>query len=155
MITSSVNSLSPTIAAAAADAAEQAIATCLSGQSEIIDAAVTGAIAAQAAEAAAEAAAQASNLVESVGVGGGVTFIDGSTTWTNDRIWTINGKIVVRSGGVLNIQAGTIIKAYDGTGADATVLVIAAGGQINDITVAEEYIKSGAEKLVINCNLSA
>ena len=139
-ITSSVNSLSPTIAAAAADAAEQAIATGLSGQSEIIDAAVTGAIAAQAAEAAAEAAAQASNLVESVGVDGGVTFIDGSTTWTNDRIWTINGKIVVRSGGVLNIQAGTIIKAYDGTGANATVLVIAAGGQINAVGTASAPI---------------
>ena len=40
------------------------------------------------------------------------------------------GKVVVRDGGVLNIQAGTIIKAGNETGADASVLVIAKGGQI-------------------------
>ena len=139
-LSSTVNTLSPTIAQAAADAATAAVAAGLSGQADVIDAAVKGALEAQAAADAAAAAAAASNLIESVGAAGGVTFIDGSTNWTNDRIWTINGKVVVRSGGVLNIQAGTIVKAYDGTGVDATVLVIAAGGQINAIGTAEAPI---------------
>ncbi len=36
----------------------------------------------------------------------------------------------------LNIEAGTIIKAANGTGADASVLVIARGGHINAIGTA-------------------
>ena len=42
---------------------------------------------------------------ETVG-GGGIFFIDDSQTWTNDRIWIMNGKVVVRNGGTLTIQAG-------------------------------------------------
>ena len=42
----------------------------------------------------------------------------------------MNGKIVVRSGGELTIEAGTIVKAEDGQGADATALVIAKGGAL-------------------------
>ena len=30
--------------------------------------------------------------------GGGIYFIDDSQTWTNDRIWIMNGKVVVRNG---------------------------------------------------------
>jgi hypothetical protein len=66
---------------------------------------------------------------ETVG-GGGIYFIDDSQTWTNDRIWIMNGKVVVRDGGTLTIEAGTIIKAEDGQGVDATALVIAKGGNI-------------------------
>jgi len=47
---------------------------------------------------------------------GGITFIDDTQTWTNDRIWIMNGKVVVREGGVLNIEEGTIIKAQNGQG---------------------------------------
>jgi len=64
---------------------------------------------------------------------GGITFIDGTQTWTNDRIWIMNGKVVVREGGVLNIEEGTIIKAQNGQGVEATALVIAAGATINAI----------------------
>ena len=60
---------------------------------------------------------------ETVG-GGGIYFIDDSQTWTSDRIWIMNGKVVVRSGGELTIEPGTIIKAEDAQGADATALVI-------------------------------
>ena len=42
----------------------------------------------------------------------------------------MNGKVVVRDGGTLTIEAGTIIKAEDGQGVDATALVIAKGGNI-------------------------
>ena len=66
---------------------------------------------------------------ETVG-GGGIYFIDDSQTWTNDRIWIMNGKVVVRDGGTLTIEAGTIIKAEDGQGVDATALIIAKGGNI-------------------------
>ena len=62
---------------------------------------------------------------------GGISFIDDSQTWTNDRIWLMDGKIVVRSGGTLNIESGTIIKSHNGQGVDATALVIAPGGTIN------------------------
>ncbi len=80
------------------------------------------------------------SATETVGIDGGITFIDGSTTWTNDKIWIMNGKIVVREGGVLNIEAGTIVKAEDGVGVDATVLVVAAGGRINAVGTAERPI---------------
>ena len=35
---------------------------------------------------------------ETVGAGG-IYYIDDAATWTNDRIWIMNGKVVVRSGG--------------------------------------------------------
>lgn len=62
---------------------------------------------------------------------GGISFIDDKQTWTNDRIWIMSGKVVVRSGGELTIEAGTIIKAESGQGVDATALIIAAGAKIN------------------------
>tara|TARA_X000000950_G_scaffold227987_1_gene275267 strand:+ start:33 stop:1340 length:1308 start_codon:yes stop_codon:yes gene_type:complete len=66
---------------------------------------------------------------ETVG-GGGIFFIDDSQVWTNDRIWIMNGKVVVRDGGVLTIEEGTIVKAEDGQGVDATALVVAKGGTL-------------------------
>ena len=87
-------------------------------------------------QAIAEALAAQATAPETVGIEGGVTIIETSATWTNDRIWIMNGKVVVRNGGVLNIQAGTIVKAGSGTGADASVLVIAKGGQLNAIGTA-------------------
>lgn len=125
------NAAASAAATAAAEAATAAISAGLSGQQEAIDAAVAAALAA-----AAEAAANAPAEPEFVGIEGGITFIDGSATWTNDRMWMISGKIVVRDGGVLNIEEGTIIKANIQTGVDATVLVIAAGGTINAIGTA-------------------
>ena len=82
----------------------------------------------------------AAPTTETVGIAGGVTFIDDSRTWTNDRIWHMYGKVVVRDGGVLNIEEGTIIKAGSETGADASVLVIAKGGQIIAVGTADDPI---------------
>ena len=42
--------------------------------------------------------------------------ISESTTWTNNTIYVLNQKVVVSSGVVLTIQAGTIIKGTEGTG---------------------------------------
>jgi len=66
---------------------------------------------------------------ETVG-SGGITFIDDSQTWSSDRVWIMNGKIVVRSGGSLTIESGTIVKAQNSQGVNATALVIAAGATI-------------------------
>lgn len=77
--------------------------------------------------------------VQTVGTGG-VTYIEEDTTWTNDRIWLMDGKIVVRGGATLTVEAGTIVKAETEDGADATVLVIAKGGMINAVGTADNPI---------------
>ncbi len=77
--------------------------------------------------------------VQTVGTGG-VTYIEENQTWTNDRIWLMDGKIVVRNGATLTIEAGTIVKAETDDGADATVLVIAKGGKINAVGTADDPI---------------
>ena len=51
-------------------------------------------------------------------------------TWTKDKIYVLNKRIVVEDGGILRIQAGTIIKGAPGSGANATALVVARGGKI-------------------------
>jgi len=63
----------------------------------------------------------------------GITYIDDAQARTNHRIWIMNGKVVVRSGGSLTIEAGTIIKAQSGQGDEATASIIAAGASINVI----------------------
>ena len=77
--------------------------------------------------------------VQTVGTGG-VTYIEENQTWTNDRIWLMDGKIEVRNGATLTIEAGTIVKAETDDGADATVLVIAKGGKINAVGTADDPI---------------
>ena len=51
-------------------------------------------------------------------------------TLSADKIWTIEGRFVVPEGKTLTIEQGTIIKGKPGTGADASVLIIARGGKI-------------------------
>ncbi|MFM1807371.1 MAG: hypothetical protein RLZZ242_96, partial [Bacteroidota bacterium] len=116
---------SQAIADAAAAAATQAVAAGFAGQ-ETID--VEGAI--QAALDAAEALANPP--LQRVG-SGGVLEISSNTTWTADKIWLMDGKVIVADGATLTIEAGTIIKAASGQGANATVLVVAKGGKINAV----------------------
>ncbi|MDG1393873.1 MAG: hypothetical protein P8P55_03490 [Flavobacteriaceae bacterium] len=59
--------------------------------------------------------------------------ISESTTWTNNNIYVLNQKVVVSSGVVLTIQAGTIIKGTEGTGSLASALIIAKGGKLNAV----------------------
>jgi hypothetical protein len=117
------------IADAAAAAATQAVNSGLA----TLD--INGAI-----EAALSAAdALANPTVVRVGTGG-VTYISSSTTWTNDKIWLMDGKIVVEDGATLTIEAGTIVKAAAGTGANATVLIVAKGAKIEAVGTADKPI---------------
>lgn len=50
--------------------------------------------------------------------------------WTADNVYVLDGLVVVEDGAELQIDAGTVIKAKEGTGTDAAALVIARGGQI-------------------------
>jgi len=53
------------------------------------------------------------------------------TTLTNDQVWTLDGRVAVVDGVTLTIEPGTIIKGEGGTGANASVLIIAQGATIN------------------------
>jgi len=66
--------------------------------------------------------------------------ISESTTWTNNTIYVLNQKVVVSSGVVLTIQAGTIIKGTEGTGSLASALIVAKGGKLNATGTATEPI---------------
>ena len=66
--------------------------------------------------------------------------ISESTTWTNDNIYVLNQKVVVPSGVVLTIQAGTIIKGTEGTGSLASALIVAQGGKLNAVGTATEPV---------------
>ena len=61
-------------------------------------------------------------------------------TLTNDKIWTLTGRVSVTNGTTLTIEPGTIIKATAGTGANATALLIARGGKINAVGTASNPI---------------
>lgn len=63
--------------------------------------------------------------------------ITSSITLTSDRVWILRGASYVKSGGVLNIQAGTIIKSDV---AQKGALVIDKGGRIEAIGTADKPI---------------
>ncbi len=54
----------------------------------------------------------------------------GTQTWTANNVYVLDGFCFVNSGQTLTIEAGTVIKAKSGQGADASALVIAKGGKI-------------------------
>ena len=66
--------------------------------------------------------------------------ISESTTWTSNNIYVLNQKVVVSSGVVLTIQAGTIIKGTEGSGSLASALIVAQGGKLNAAGTATEPI---------------
>ncbi|WP_405294908.1 hypothetical protein [Algibacter sp. Ld11] len=68
------------------------------------------------------------STTETVAVTGAITE---DTTWTNDKIYELNQKVVVDNGATLTIEAGTIIKGKPGTGSLASALIIARGAKIN------------------------
>ncbi len=57
--------------------------------------------------------------------------IVGVTHWSADTVYRLDKKVVVDSGEVLYIEAGTIIKGLPGSLLDASALVIAKGGKIH------------------------
>ena len=51
-------------------------------------------------------------------------------TWTADRVYTLQGKVVVSEGVTLTIEPGTIIKGAKGTGSLASALIVSRGGKL-------------------------
>lgn len=56
--------------------------------------------------------------------------ISSNTTWTNDKVYVLNTRVVVTSGTTLTIEPGTIIKGEVGSGPNATALIIARGAKL-------------------------
>lgn len=64
-----------------------------------------------------------------------------NTTWTNDKVWEVEGVVRVKNGATLTIQAGTFIKAKPlGAGVATGVLVVTKNGKINAQGTAESPI---------------
>ena len=60
-----------------------------------------------------------------------VTDNTGTVTWTNDKVYLLDGFVFVNSGQTLTIEPGTVVKGKPGTGANASALIVAKGGMIN------------------------
>jgi len=56
--------------------------------------------------------------------------ISGTTTWSKDTVYVLNGFVFVEDGEVLNVQAGTVIKGKPGQGVNASALIVARGGKV-------------------------
>jgi hypothetical protein len=56
--------------------------------------------------------------------------LSGNTTWTADRIWYLDGKVIVPDGVTLTIEPGTIIEGREGQEAAASALIVARGGML-------------------------
>jgi len=54
-----------------------------------------------------------------------------SKVLTADQVWMLKGRVIFKSGTKLTIEPGTIIKAEGGTGANASVIIIARGATIS------------------------
>jgi len=61
--------------------------------------------------------------------------VSGSITsdvmWTSDKVYRLDGRVLVENNATLTIEAGTIVKASPGQGAFASALVITRNGMIN------------------------
>lgn len=77
----------------------------------------------------------------------------GTTTWTKDKTWIIDGFVFVNDGQTLTIEPGTVIKGRAGTGSNASALVVAQGGRIiANGTVLEPIIFTAETDDVDNAN---
>lgn len=54
----------------------------------------------------------------------------GTVTWTCDKTYLLDGFVFVSEGQTLTIEAGTVIKGMEGSGADAAALIVSRGGDI-------------------------
>lgn len=85
-----------------------------------------------------------------------ITIVDsgtgtGTTTWTKDNVYILDGFVFVNDGQTLTIEPGTVIKGKSGSGADASALVVARGGIIiAEGTAAEPIIFTGESDDVAN-----
>jgi len=66
--------------------------------------------------------------------------ITANETWVATEVYQLDGKVVVQSGVTLTIEPGTIIKGAEGSGSNASALVIAKGGKLNAVGTASSPI---------------
>lgn len=76
----------------------------------------------------------------------------GTTTWTKNNVYVLDGFVFVNDGQTLTIEPGTIIKGAAGQGASASALIVAQGGKlIAEGTATEPIIfTSVADKIAYN-----
>ena len=67
-------------------------------------------------------------------------FGTGTTTWTKDKEYLLEGFVFVNDGQVLTIDAGTVIRFKTGQAENASALIVARGGKIIANGTAEEPI---------------
>lgn len=81
----------------------------------------------------------------------------GTTTWTGDKIYILDGLVFVNNGQTLTIEAGTVIKGKPGTGENASALIVARGGKINAVGTADKPIifTAEADELTGNIDVKA
>lgn len=78
----------------------------------------------------------------------------GTTTWTSDKVYILDGMVFVNSGQTLTIEPGTVIKGMSGQGANASALIVAKGGTINACGTATEPIIFTSVDDELNGNLA-
>ncbi len=69
----------------------------------------------------------------------------GTTTWTKDKIYVLEGFVYVNAGQTLTINPGTVVKGSPGQAENASALIVAKGGKINAQGTAAEPIIFTAE----------
>jgi hypothetical protein len=76
----------------------------------------------------------------------------GTTTWTKNNVYVLDGFVFVNDGQTLTIEPGTIIKGAAGQGASASALIVAQGGKLMAEGTATEPIifTSVADKIAYN-----
>ncbi|MFO7619790.1 MAG: hypothetical protein R6W81_00795 [Bacteroidales bacterium] len=66
--------------------------------------------------------------------------ISSNTTWETGNVYILEGRIAVADGVTLTIEPGVVIKGREGTGSNATGLLVARGGKLNAVGTASSPI---------------
>lgn len=75
----------------------------------------------------------------------------GTTTWTKDKVWVLDGFVFVNEGQTLTIEAGTIVKGSAGQGELASALIVAQGGKLMaEGTASAPIIMTSAADGIVN-----
>lgn len=77
----------------------------------------------------------------------------GTMTWSNSRIWVLDGFVFINDGQTLTIEPGTVIKGKSGSGENASALICASGGTILACGTSSQPIIFTAESDQLNGNI--
>lgn len=78
--------------------------------------------------------------------------ITADETWTSDKCYLLDGRVYVDNGATLTIEAGTVIKGKQGTGTNASALIIARDAKIMAQGTASSPIIFTSELDNIDCD---